>query len=255
MKKKKEIPEFEMSATSIELDPRERIVHLLQLTDEIKEEEERIKARQEHEFRTRKLTPDEIRQFSQEREDLTQRAALVAEELEELHNFMEGAHAIQGTPHSNLQHLIQVFKDKKYKLIQKQKNIELIQDFPIKNDIVKELKHTTFKEIQDALGEFTNARDELFKVYPQFVDDEDNDTLEKSIQPEESISQTLSIIQQGRNLSDTNKEKLLNVFKDAALKLLKEKFNLEYVIQNYKNVNERQIKDAKRNIIPKRRRK
>lgn len=88
---KQEIPEFELSSTSFDLDPYDRIQYLLQLTDEIKNEEEQIRERQEYELQTRKLTRDEILQFSEERNELTQRAALIAEELEHLHQFMEGA--------------------------------------------------------------------------------------------------------------------------------------------------------------------
>lgn len=88
---KQEVPEFELSATSVDLDPYERIQYLLQLTDEIKDEEEEIRERHKYEMQTRKLTRDEILQFSEERNELTQRAALIAEELEELHQFMEGA--------------------------------------------------------------------------------------------------------------------------------------------------------------------
>lgn len=88
---KQEVPEFELSATSVDLNPYERIQYLLQLTDEIKDEEEEIRERHKYEMQTRKLTRDEILQFSEERNELTQRAALIAEELEELHQFMEGA--------------------------------------------------------------------------------------------------------------------------------------------------------------------
>ena len=85
------VPEFELSATSVDLNPYERIQYLLQLTDEIKDEEEEIRERHKYEMQTRKLTRDEILQFSEERNELTQRAALIAEELEQLHQFMEGA--------------------------------------------------------------------------------------------------------------------------------------------------------------------